>query len=218
MGEGGGPRSGKRSAFVIEQGAYHGDFEDKLRVLLNKLRLNVLLCQLLPPLSLVLIWSHSRRISIRSVVFLCNTLLPSAWRHVLVGKPKQLMNRLEVSAPATCEDKNSNCARWARDGECHARVLYMIKYCQRSCNICDSGGSTTPGQCRRIWITSSFPRAINFKLPLQLSPEIWHHRVSRTLAFYSVLRQIWLCYQFSLSHSYTFLFTRLGECAFWTWE
>merc|ERR1712243_155755 len=36
-----------------------------------------------------------------------------------------------------CADDNSNCASWARDGECQKNPGYMLVSCKRSCNVCN---------------------------------------------------------------------------------
>ncbi|KAI4366658.1 hypothetical protein MLD38_022506 [Melastoma candidum] len=46
------------------------------------------------------------------------------------------------SATGDCEDKNENCAIWAKTGECEKNPLYMVGsedvygYCRKSCNTC----------------------------------------------------------------------------------
>ena len=55
----------------------------------------------------------------------------------------------------------------------------------------------------------------------QISPaassEILHHTVWRTWLFIACSDERWWYYLFSLHHL-AFLFKRLGECTFWTWE
>ena len=47
---------------------------------------------------------------------------------------------------SACEDKNSNCARWANSGYCTGRYEnYMKRNCARSCKNCGSGGGGDGG-------------------------------------------------------------------------
>ena len=67
------------------------------------------------------------------------------------------------SAPSPCEDKSRLCPKLAQEGECHARVLYMIKYCQKSCNICHSTETKKPGNLPLL------PLSLSLSLSLCLS-------------------------------------------------
>ncbi|XP_015773233.1 PREDICTED: coagulation factor VII-like isoform X7 [Acropora digitifera] len=50
------------------------------------------------------------------------------------------------SAGGTCEDKNSNCPRWANSGYCTGRYEnYMKRNCARSCKNCGGGGGGDSG-------------------------------------------------------------------------
>lgn len=48
------------------------------------------------------------------------------------------------STNGDCEDKNENCASWAKAGECEKNPLYMVGsedvygYCRKSCKVCSS--------------------------------------------------------------------------------
>merc|ERR1711963_544919 len=45
---------------------------------------------------------------------------------------------------ATCVDKNTSCAGWARIGECMKNPAYMLMMCKQSCNNCDGSEGQKP--------------------------------------------------------------------------
>ena len=63
----------------------------------------------------------------------------------------------------------------------------------------------------------STPKSDQFQISPAAPPEILYHTVWRTWLFIAYSDERWLYYQLSLP-TYTFLFKRLGECTFWTWE
>ena len=45
-----------------------------------------------------------------------------------------------LAMPTPCTDRHRYCKYWAARGDCHIKALFMIKHCERSCNLCDSTG------------------------------------------------------------------------------
>ncbi|KAF6256843.1 hypothetical protein COO60DRAFT_1471072 [Scenedesmus sp. NREL 46B-D3] len=58
------------------------------------------------------------------------------WIHVA---PYGLPPKPKASGAADCEDEDSNCGAWARNGECQKNPAFMMASCRRSCKACGGG-------------------------------------------------------------------------------
>jgi len=63
---------------------------------------------------------------------------------------KALTGTPSGAASGSCSDKNTNCAAWARRGECTKNPGYMLTSCCASCNGGGSTGGTTGGDCHSV--------------------------------------------------------------------
>ncbi|KAH9495305.1 Cysteine-rich secretory protein LCCL domain-containing 2 [Bulinus truncatus] len=49
-------------------------------------------------------------------------------------------------AKEKCEDKDTQCAMWAKDKQCQSNPVYMLKNCKKSCNQCNNNTKCPEGQ------------------------------------------------------------------------